>query len=73
MAARENRRGLLNPPMGQVFGGWVGAMVLLGIAGGYLFGPAEVTLHVTSTPPASGAPCAALASAGREGPLCPLP
>jgi hypothetical protein len=56
------RRWTVNPPMGQVIGGWVGAMIVLGIAGGWLFGPAEVTLHtvpmtprpsVTATPPGS--------------------
>jgi hypothetical protein len=53
----------VNPPMGQVIGGWIGAMVVLGIAGGWLFGPTEVTLHTvpvapstsTRTPPAPAA------------------
>jgi hypothetical protein len=38
-------RWTVNPPMGQVIGGWIGAMIVLGIAGGWLFGPSEVTLH----------------------------
>jgi hypothetical protein len=47
-------RWTLNPPMGQVIGGWFGAMIVLGIAGGWLFGPPEVTLHtVPGTPPVS--------------------
>jgi hypothetical protein len=59
------RRWTVNPPMGQVIGGWVGAMIVLGIAGGWLFGPAEVTLHtvpmaprppVTATPAGSSGP-----------------
>jgi hypothetical protein len=45
------RRWTVNPPMGQVIGGWVGAMIVLGIAGGWLFGPAEVTLHTVPMTP----------------------
>lgn len=46
------RRWMLNPPMGQVIGGWFGAMIVLGIAGGWVLGPAEVRLH-TVPPPSS--------------------
>lgn len=56
-------RWALNPPMGQVIGGWFGAMIVLGIAGGWLFGPVEVTLHTvpgtqatTPTPTPTGTP-----------------
>jgi hypothetical protein len=45
------RRWTVNPPMGQVIGGWIGAMIVLGIAGGWLFGPAEVTLHTVPMGP----------------------
>ena len=45
------RRWTVNPPMGQVIGGWIGAMIVLGIAGGWLFGPAEVTLHTVPMTP----------------------
>lgn len=44
------RHWLLNPPMGQVVGGWFGAMIVLGIAGGWLSGPAEVRLHTVPGP-----------------------
>jgi len=49
------RRWSLNPPMGQVIGGWIGAMIVLGIAGGWLFGPAEVTLHTVPMAPVPAA------------------
>jgi hypothetical protein len=65
----------VNPPMGQVIGGWIGAMVVLGIAGGWLFGPTEVTLHTvpvtpstsTRTPPAADAGVDAQRAAQPEG------
>ena len=41
----------MNPPMGQVIGGWIGAMIVLGIAGGWLFAPTEVTLHTVPLAP----------------------
>jgi hypothetical protein len=41
----------VNPPMGQVIGGWIGAMIVLGIAGGWLFAPTEVTLHTVPMSP----------------------
>jgi hypothetical protein len=41
----------VNPPMGQVIGGWIGAMIVLGIAGGWLFAPTEVTLHTVPLTP----------------------
>jgi hypothetical protein len=47
------RRWTVNPPMGQVIGGWIGAMVVLGIAGGWLFGPTQVTLHTVPPGPRS--------------------
>ena len=47
------RRWSVNPPMGQVIGGWFGAMVVLGIAGGWLFGPTQVTLHTIPPAPRS--------------------
>jgi hypothetical protein len=55
--------------MGQVVGGWIGAMIVLGIAGGWLFGPAEVTLHtVPMTPrPAATAGVDAQHAAQRDG------
>jgi hypothetical protein len=37
--------------MGQVIGGWIGAMIVLGIAGGWLFAPTEVTLHTVPMAP----------------------
>jgi hypothetical protein len=37
--------------MGQVIGGWIGAMIVLGIAGGWLFAPTEVTLHTVPLAP----------------------
>jgi hypothetical protein len=52
------RRWTVNPPMGQVIGGWIGAMIVLGIAGGWLFGPAEVTLHTVPSTPAGPRPTA---------------
>jgi hypothetical protein len=45
------RRWTVNPPMGQVIGGWIGAMIVLGIAGGWLFGPTQVTLHTVPPGP----------------------
>jgi hypothetical protein len=45
------RRWTVNPPMGQVIGGWIGAMIVLGIAGGWLFAPTEVTLHTVPMAP----------------------
>jgi hypothetical protein len=44
-------RWTVNPPMGQVIGGWIGAMIVLGIAGGWLFAPTEVTLHTVPMAP----------------------
>ena len=40
-----------NPPLGQVICGWIGAMIVLGIAGGWLFAPTEVTLHTVPMTP----------------------
>jgi hypothetical protein len=64
-----------NPPMAQVIGGWFGAMIVLGIAGGYLYGPAEVTLHVTPLPPAPapGDRCGSLAAAPAGAGHCVAP
>jgi hypothetical protein len=59
------RRWTVNPPMGQVIGGWVGAMIVLGIAGGWLFGPAEVTLHtvpMAPRPPVTATPAGSAVS-----------
>ena len=61
------RRWTVNPPMGQVIGGWIGAMVVLGIAGGWLFGPTQVTLHTVPPGPRSVTQTTGDTTAGTSG------